>query len=1310
MKTKLGSDKTQKSTHQSLTKPFGKKFMSFVLCICMLTAMLSAMPINAFAATSGTCGDNLTWTLDDEGTLIISGTGDMWDWSWNNELWYNTRESIKTVIIQNGVTSIGDSVFGYCRSLTSVTIPNSVTSIGNSAFYDCESLTSINIPNGVTSIGEYAFGDCKSLASITISNSVTFIGDNAFLWCNKLTDINIDEENPYFYSKDGLIIKKSNNELIAIAGALSGKIIIPEGVKNLKKRVFSYNENITSISIPASLTNLNTENPNYPEEVLFAGCTNLTSVEVDQKNPIYSSYNNVIYDKNKTKLIRCSEGYSGDVVIPNTVKSIDAWAFAYCKKVNSINVPNTVDNIGEYAFCGCRKITKINIPSKLTSISNGLFDNCKGLTNVVLPKGINSIGKNAFYYCSSLERIDLPMGLKTIGDSAFYDCSFLKELIIPEGVTSIGYYACCGCTSLEKITLPKSLTRIGGKQFGDCKNLKYISYGGTMADWDRLYENGEGQYGLPDGCVVQCSDGSYYDDYAPITGITLSTPTNTIFVGSKVRIIATCTPYSATYKRIVWSSSNNAVATVDANGYVTGKSAGTATITARTSNGLTASCNVNVSSSTIQNTSGSVLNYNKFRYSFGNNANSFGYSSDYRIPVERYRQTGLAPAVSNVLYLTNKWGGSCFGMSASSILFFSANLTEEKYNSSVHFPNDFGAPNSNSKTDTKLREMIELLHVSQWVSDFDLIGISTNRYEELRFNATYIKNELDKRKPVLFNLSNPGHAVVIYGYTQNNSSISFKIYDCSGFVSEYTNEGGTWHFKYNNPKYSFTVRGFIPYDEVSAVYWCLKNSNKQGAASLLSSNEKQEYTYIIHPTEDMTITNSAGQISQITDGEIDGDIENISVIPDSYLIENPKYTIIAPKDTYTIIGTDNEEVETIIADDNMSVAINSISSVPLTISSNLHNISVQNSEQADYSIKYTVYDNVFDEMTLSGTTNGAIRTSLNNSDITVSGAESISAEATVSERAIDVLAENLQSDEAVVTVKNEENATVQIISVNQSLTAAEELPSREQLISPDYDLESGEYSEAQMLTFTKGDDTLIYYTTDGSAPNENSLLYTAPININKSMTITAIAKKYGYIDSEPIILEYTLPEILPPVSSVESGTYDTIQSVALTSDEDCQIYYTTDGSDPIGNEIEYNCEINIAEDTVLKAVAIKDGCVSDVAEYDYSIEHKYPLTVINSPTDQDGNIITSNTINDVSKINLVLQKFDTGNIEPEFIVACYDDNNRMIGICSDKQMCDESINVIELQMPECENIKTVKVLCWDSLNGMKPLSEICVIE
>ncbi|MBQ3151006.1 MAG: leucine-rich repeat domain-containing protein, partial [Clostridia bacterium] len=158
--------------------------------------LLSLFELKAEAASySGTCGDNLTWTLNTStGALTISGTGAMTNWSYPDFVpWYSDRSSIKSVTIGNGVTSICNYAFCECNTLTSMTIPDSVTSIGKYAFYYCTGLTSVTIGNSVTSIGERAFCSCYNLTSVTIPDSVTSIGTSAFINCTGLTSMTIPD-------------------------------------------------------------------------------------------------------------------------------------------------------------------------------------------------------------------------------------------------------------------------------------------------------------------------------------------------------------------------------------------------------------------------------------------------------------------------------------------------------------------------------------------------------------------------------------------------------------------------------------------------------------------------------------------------------------------------------------------------------------------------------------------------------------------------------------------------------------------------------------------------------------------------------------------------------------------------------------------------------------------------------------------------------------------------------------------------------------------------------------------------------------
>ena len=168
-----------------------KSRIPWILAGIVMLVLCFALFAGAGAETGGMWGD-LSWTLDDEGVLTISGNGSMNDFSYySSDAWRAEKDSIKSVVISDSVTSIGDSAFYNCSSLTEITIPAGVTSIGDSAFCYCSSLTELAIPAGVTSIGEYAFSACTGLTKITIPAGVTSIGEYAFSDCDRLTEITI---------------------------------------------------------------------------------------------------------------------------------------------------------------------------------------------------------------------------------------------------------------------------------------------------------------------------------------------------------------------------------------------------------------------------------------------------------------------------------------------------------------------------------------------------------------------------------------------------------------------------------------------------------------------------------------------------------------------------------------------------------------------------------------------------------------------------------------------------------------------------------------------------------------------------------------------------------------------------------------------------------------------------------------------------------------------------------------------------------------------------------------------------------------
>ena len=385
--------------------------------------------------------DNLTWTLDADGTLNISGMGAMKDYGYDsnrNPVYKNSN--VKKVVIEDGVTSIGDYAFFNCSSLTSITIPDSVTSIGNSAFSYCSSLTSITIPDSVTSIGDYAFSDCSSLTSITIPSSVTSIGSAAFYKCSSLTSITIPKSVTSIGSG---VFDKCNNLTVYLE---SGSTLTSNALGVDESKIVSYHR-------------WNEDNLTWK---LDANGTLTISGTGAMKD----------YDYSDNLSPACNNSNVKKVVIEDDVTSIGAYAFYDCS-LTSITIPDSITSIGKYAFDGCSSLTSITIPSSITSIEDSAFSFCSSLTSITIPDSVTSIGNSAFDSCNSLTSITIPDSVTSIGEVAFSFCSSLPSITIPDSVTSIGESAFEDCINLKTISLSckSSLKR---SDFGDQANL--VSY------------------------------------------------------------------------------------------------------------------------------------------------------------------------------------------------------------------------------------------------------------------------------------------------------------------------------------------------------------------------------------------------------------------------------------------------------------------------------------------------------------------------------------------------------------------------------------------------------------------------------------------------------------------------------------------------------------------------------------------------------------------------------------------------------------------------------------------------------------------
>ncbi len=448
---------------------------------------------------------------------------------------------LKKIVLPGSIYRIGDFAFYDCTSLESINIPNRVTSIGGKAFNGCTSLESITveinnssyssqggilydkiktkfihipqaikgtvtIPNGVTSIDDWAFYDCTSLERIEIPISVTSIGDRTFEGCTSLESITVAEGNTQYLSQDGILYNKNKTELIRVPQA-KATITVPNGVTTIGDRAFYECTSLESITIPNSVTSIgdwafsgctNLTSITIPNSVTYLDyafyyCTSLKSITVEKDNTEYSSQDGILYNKNKTELLKVPQAIT-KVTIPDSVTSIGEEAFWNCKNLTSLTIPDSVTSIDDWTFEDCTSLKSVTVEEGNTEYSSqdGILYN-KNKTelikvpqtksNITIPDTVTSIGMYAFYGCKNFTSITIPDSVNSIVGGAFWDCASLTSVIIPNSVNSI-----------EDLV------------FFNCKSLKDIFYKGTKLQWNSINKGDDWDVDTPD-YTVHCTDG-----------------------------------------------------------------------------------------------------------------------------------------------------------------------------------------------------------------------------------------------------------------------------------------------------------------------------------------------------------------------------------------------------------------------------------------------------------------------------------------------------------------------------------------------------------------------------------------------------------------------------------------------------------------------------------------------------------------------------------------------------------------------------------------------------------------------------------
>ena len=401
-----------------------KRLLGLVLCILFGAAVIT-MPVHAEEEkeTSGTCGEDLTWTFED-GTLTISGEGEMdaYDYFSAPTPWADLLSEIITIVIEDGVTSISEDAFYRADQLTDVTIPDSVLTIGESAFSRCDKLAEITIPDGVVTVGDSAFYSCRSLASVSVGKSVENLGQETFSDCNVISDIWVDPENEYYTSEDGVLFDKEMTTLIRyVVGKPVTDYKIPKGVETIEENAFYGGRILKNLMIPSSVNSIGMN--------ALAFMTALESIQVDAKNKAYTSDDGVLYDKEMTCLIAypaMKDDYS--YVIPDSVKIIEERAFDFCDDLVELTIPEGLESIGRSAFLSCSRIRRIELPDSVTDLGPMAFMFCDDLSEIRLSNSLSEIKYCTFEYCGSLESITIPASVTTIAWGVFERCDSLKDV------------------------------------------------------------------------------------------------------------------------------------------------------------------------------------------------------------------------------------------------------------------------------------------------------------------------------------------------------------------------------------------------------------------------------------------------------------------------------------------------------------------------------------------------------------------------------------------------------------------------------------------------------------------------------------------------------------------------------------------------------------------------------------------------------------------------------------------------------------------------------------------------------------------
>ncbi len=902
-----------------------KRVLAIILCVCMclpgnmLSMLLQVGAEEQQTATSGTCGEQVTWTFDDTtGILSFGGEGVVN----SRKGWAAFHENIKSIYIGQGVTGFSIELHGSAFVDTSLkNLEQFEVETGNLMFstmdgvlfnYDQTELIyypttragGYTIPDGTIKIGNRAFERCRQLTAVNISDSVQVIGQEAFSPCPNLKEVQI-----------GRGVKYIEKQAFSCCRTLQS-IVIPENVESIGYKAFedcSYEEGrggLQSVIIKGKDTKMldsrGTVNEGF-DAGTFSRCTELKEVS-----------------------IACNIGQRAfedctaltDVIVTDGASEIGYAAFSGCKNLTNIQLPDSLKKIDNDVF-QTDKITEFYIPANLEEMNGAAVRYCNNLTNFIVDEKNNNFKiKDGVLFDSSfsviikypqqkkdLSEYEVPAGVNKICNGAFYGCHALTEIILPKEVKTVDRYAFADCPSLKYMVIPEGVQTLKGPMFHSSNSLEYIAIPQSVTDIGSGKNANHLLEWVDFNLDVYCYSTDYFSNYEEYkrldNGVKLIYDSN----GGNSDITEQVVYTTRTYENMPVPTRKG----YTFSGWYTQKDGGRKITDSSIVDQIadyTLYAHWEGSESPEDPDEEKGLEH--LSYSFGNNNQAFGYGWDYQIPLKIFQNIWGDTAMAKYWHIQQgSWRGNCYGMAATSGMFNtkSSGAEVQKFNVNANEVCDLKIEDLNSDWNMNVCEFIETLFVSQ--NNYTIQREYHDNKDKLSELCNIVKNGKELLLIAVFGAEG-GHALLGYRLEDVDAvTARLYVYDCNyplqeRFITLTKNASGEyikWYYYLNNrydwgTGYNKSWISYVSYDKYVSE-WNNSAMQKEKAVNMLYVN-----------ASDVIIENAAGnEIARFVDNELQTEradivqVRNTGMTSDHQTKKEPNIIYI-PKDTYSIKNLD----------------------------------------------------------------------------------------------------------------------------------------------------------------------------------------------------------------------------------------------------------------------------------------------------------------------------------------------------------------------------------------------------------------------